>query len=158
MSKGPVSNGPDQTGDTSDLPGRYERWLILLLRGVAVITWLAFLAAVMPEKWIVEISEELGFDPFPHSPLTFYLARNLSLLYGMVGAGLWLITFDFDRYQPLIKYFALGTIAFGALQLVVDFQASMPIWWTLGESVSTMLGGMLVGWLDRKVCWERANA
>ncbi len=142
---------PGKTGDNPD------RWLILFLRVIAGTTLLAFAAAVMPEKWIVETAEALGFDPFPHSPLTFYLARNLSLLYGFGGAGLWIITIDFDRYRPLVGYLAIGTIAFGVLQLVVDSQSALPYWWTLGEGLSTVLGGVAIGWLDRTARTKRTS-
>jgi len=125
------------------------RRLLLFLRGVGYVTLLAFAAAVMPEKWMVEASEFLGFEPFPDSPLTFYLARNLSLLYGFVGAALLIIAADLDRYRPLVGFAAKGTLLFGVLQLVVDGQSSMPIWWTLGESLSTFGGGCLLWWLDK---------
>lgn len=145
----------DQPMSGQDIPATGEltpdeRRLNLLLKVVAVITWLAFAAAVMPQQWIVEISEWLGFDPFPYSPLTFYLARHLSLLYGFLGAGLWVITTDFHRYRKLISYLAIGTIAIGLGQLIIDLQAGMPLWWTLGESISTMFGGGLIWWLDRR--------
>ena len=124
--------------------------LIVFLRLVGGVSLLAFAAAVMPEKWIVEISEFLGFDPFPYSPLTFYLARNLSLLYGFVGAALLVVSTDLKRYFPLIRYAAIGTIIFGVLQLIVDWQAGLPVWWTLGESLSTLFGGVLLFWIQHK--------
>jgi hypothetical protein len=111
---------------------------------------LAFAAAVMPEKWIVEISEALGFDPFPMSPLTFYLARNLSLLYGFVGTALLALSLDLPRYHHLIRYAAFGTVLFGGLQLVVDLQSNMPLWWTWSESMSAVVGGFLMYWLYRR--------
>ncbi|MEM1068721.1 MAG: hypothetical protein AAGG48_13970 [Planctomycetota bacterium] len=123
---------------------RQDRSIILLLRFVGIVTLLAFGAAVMPAKWIVEASEWLGFEPFPDSPLTFYLARNLSLLYGYIGALLLLISFDLPRYRPMIRYIALGTVSFGFLQLIVDSMSELPWWWTLGEGVSTIFGGGLV--------------
>ena len=134
-----------------------DRWLLLYLRAVAAVTLLAFAAAVMPEKWMIETAEALGFEPFPYSPLTFYLARNLSLLYGFVGAGLLIITLDFERYRPLVPYLAIGTMTFGVLQLVVDAQAALPFWWTLGESSSTLLGGVLIWWLDMRARANRAS-
>jgi hypothetical protein len=76
--------------------------------------------------------------------LTFYLARNLSLLYGFVGVLLILLSMDLDRYRPLVGYIAVGTIAFSLMQLVVDSMACLPAWWTLGESLSTLLGGLLL--------------
>jgi hypothetical protein len=124
---------------------------VLLLRVVGGITLLAFAAAVMPERWMIETAEALGFDPFPQSPLTFYLARNLSLLYGFVGIGLLVLTMDFARYRQLIRYLGWGTMGFGILQLIVDSQSSLPLWWTVGESTSTFLGGLLIEWLNRRV-------
>lgn len=140
---------PGEVGDSMTLT-RAQRQLIGFLRMVASITLLAFVAAIMPEKWIVEIAEELSIDPFPHSPLTFYLARNLSLLYGFGGIGLFVICGDFHRYRPLLPWLAAGTVAFGMTQWIVDAQSGLPIWWTLGESLSTIGGGILIGWLYRR--------
>ena len=75
-----------------------DRYIVLFLQVVGGISLLAFLAAVMPEHWMVETAKVLGIDPFPASPLTFYLARNLSLLYGFVGA---LSAADFLRFGSL---------------------------------------------------------
>ncbi|MCG8650757.1 MAG: hypothetical protein MI861_13045 [Pirellulales bacterium] len=132
-----------------------DRWLVLYLRVVGMITLLAFAAAIMPEDWIVGIAAWLGFEPFPHSPLTFYLARNLSTLYGFLGAGLLIVLGDLDRYRPLIRYLAWGTMAFGVLQGIVNAQAAMPYWWTLGESLSTFTGGVIIWWLDQSAQSQR---
>jgi hypothetical protein len=130
--------------DTSSPTPSRTTALVWFLRIVGGVSLWAFAAAVMPEKWIIEIAEALGFDPFPYSPLTFYLARNLSLLYGFVGAALLAVSIDLPRYHHLIRYAALGTMLFGVLQLVVDLQANMPAWWTWGESMSAVLGGALL--------------
>lgn len=129
--------------------GWRPRALVFFLRAVGGISLLAFAAAVMPEAWMVQTAEALGFKPFPYSPLTFYLARNLSLLYGFVGAFLLAVSFDLPRYRELIRYAAIGTILFGVLQLVVDTQSGLPAWWTWGESMSTLLGGVLLYWIQQ---------
>ena len=134
------SDPPRQTVET--------KILVVFLRVVGGVSLLAFAAAIMPHGWIVRIAEALGFEPFPDSPLTFYLARNLSLLYGFVGAALLVLSFDLARYRPLIRYAAIGTLLFGVLQLIVDSQAGMPLWWTLGESMSTLVGGFLLFWVQ----------
>lgn len=128
-------------------PGR-ERGLLLFLRVVGGFTLLAFVAAVLPADWMVEIADELNVGPLPDLPLVFYLARNLSLLYGFVGAALLIVASDLPRYRPLVRYAWKGTLLFGVLQLVVDTMAGMPWWWTLGESGSTVAGGMLLRWLE----------
>ena len=125
-----------------------DLYTVLVLRAVGGVSLLAFLAAVMPEPWMVQIARVLGIDPFPSSPLTFYLARNLSLLYGFVGVLLILISLDLDRYRPLVWYVAAGTILFGILQLVVNSMSGLPAWWTWGESGSTFCGGLLLYWIQ----------
>ena len=137
-----------ETINASPLTRPY-RWVVLFLKFIGSAALLAFIAAVMPEKWIVEIAEELGFDPFPHSPLTFYLARNLSLLYGFTGAALWLVALDISRYRPLVFWIAIGTITFGILQAMVDSLSGLPSWWTLSESLSTFAGGWALLFLER---------
>ena len=135
-------------------PDFWFKFLRAFLYGIGAVTLLAFGAAVMPEKWIVEASEFLGFVPFPFSALTFYLARNLSLLYGFVGVLMLFMSRDIYRYRYLIRMLSKCTIAFGILQLIVDAQASMPIWWSLGESFSTFVGGVFFYWLQSKVDWS----
>ncbi|TVP96985.1 MAG: hypothetical protein EA381_16190 [Planctomycetaceae bacterium] len=110
---------------------------------------LAFAAAVMPQAWIVSIGERLGFAPFPDAPLTHYLARNLSLMYGFVGGLIWWIASDLARYRSLVSPLAVAVVLFGLSQAVVDTQAGMPIWWIAYESVSTILGGVMLLLLDR---------
>jgi hypothetical protein len=127
------------------------RWFLWLIGGV---TLFAFAAAVMPEKWMIEASEFLGFSPFPNSPLTFYLARNLSLLYGFVGVLMLYLARDIFHYRKLIRTLSLCTVAFGFFQFIVDTQASMPLWWSASESSSTLFGGVFFYWLQSKVDWS----
>lgn len=142
-----LSNNTEMVGEATN--SSRERWLLLFLRLIGATSLFAFLASVMPASWIISISEELGFDPFPDSPLTFYLARNLSLLYGFVGATLLVIASDLPRYRPLVRYAAIGTLLFSGFQLVVDSMSGLPWWWTLGESGSTLVGGLMLYWIQR---------
>lgn len=134
---------------------RSDIWLCRLLQLIAYTALLAFLTAVMPARWIEETAEWLGFDPFPESPLTYYLARNLSLMYGFVGATLLVIVNDYQRYHPVIRIVAIGTVLFGLLQSVVNIQSRLPWWWIALESVNTLLGGVLIYWFD--ACARRSR-
>lgn len=127
-----------------------SRILTLFLRVVGAFTLLAFAAAVMPAAWFIEITDWMKLEPFPDTPLAFYLARHLSLLYGFVGIGLLVISYRLPKYRELVPLLGYGTIAFGVLQCVIDYQAQMPAWWTWGESISTTIGGTMILWLDRK--------
>jgi hypothetical protein len=127
-----------------------EKWLRLFLKVVGVVTLFAFAAAVMPAQWMEEIAGALGIEPFPRAPLTFYLARNLSLLYGFAGCLLLIVAADLSRYRPLVRMIAYGAILFGILQAIVDAQSGMPWWWTAYESVSSIIGGLIIWWLDHR--------
>jgi hypothetical protein len=124
-----------------------DRRVLLFFKFIGTWALVAFLAAIMPQNWIVEIAEALGFEPFPLSPLTFYLARNLSLMYGFVGLTLWLIALQYERHRYLTGPIAYGTFVFGTLKGIVDIQSAMPIWWILYESLTTIGGGVLLAWL-----------
>ncbi|TWU47824.1 hypothetical protein [Rubripirellula reticaptiva] len=133
----------------NEIQVRNRNRLKWLLRLVGVSGLFAFGAAVMPEKWMIEIAGELGIDPFPDSPLTFYLARNLSLMYGFVGVMFLLIARDLDRYFELVRVLTFCTVAFGTGQWIVNSMAGLPTWWVLGESLSTIGGGLLMAWFVR---------
>jgi hypothetical protein len=133
----------------TEIRTRPATWLIWFLRVVGAISQLAFVAAVMPESWIIEISEELNLEPFPETPVAFYLARHLSLIYGFIGIALIVISYQLTRYRDLVGYLSIGIIVFGFLQGLIDFQSGMPIWWTAGESISTAIGGLMMVWLHR---------
>ena len=133
--------------DPSKYPAGY---LAGFLRFVGIFTQLAFVAAFMPQAWIVRITDQLHLPAFPDNPVAFYLARHLSLIYGFIGIALIVFSYRMDRYRDAVGYFGLGVIGFGVLQAAIDWQAAMPIWWTAGESISSICGGLLILWLDRR--------
>jgi hypothetical protein len=117
------------------------RWFFDLVGGV---TLLAFGFALMPTPWFAWCADQLGIDDFPTHRLTYYLARHLSALYGCVGVLMLVVARDVVRFAPLVAAFGWGAIGFGGLQVVMDTQAGMPIWWTAGEGLSTVAGGILL--------------
>lgn len=132
------------------VPSKYPAsWLIWFLRLVGIVSQLAFVAAVMPESWIVKITAELNLEPFPETPLAFYLARHLSLLYGFVGIALIVVSYNITRFRDYLGYLAIGVVAFGLLQGLIDAQSGLPIWWGAGESISTIIGGLIMLWLHK---------
>jgi hypothetical protein len=143
---------PTNTQHTSSHgPWNPERllWLRRFLNLVGCVTLLAFAFALMPEPWFAWCADHLGIDPFPEHPLTYYLARNLSALYGYVGVVMLFVARDLVRYHPLIGALGWGTLSFGILQLVIDSQSGLPVWWVLGEGLSTVAGGICILVLSR---------
>ncbi|WP_372894804.1 hypothetical protein [Stieleria sp.] len=133
--------------DTVNYPAS---WLIWFLRLVGIVSQLAFVAAVMPESWIIAITDALKLERFPETPLAFYLARHLSLLYGFIGIALIVVSYRLARFRDFVGTLSVGIIVFGLLQGLIDFQSGMPIWWTAAESISTIVGGGMMLWLHRR--------
>ncbi|MEO1618984.1 MAG: hypothetical protein AAFV88_24245 [Planctomycetota bacterium] len=141
------------TASPGELPIHTQR-LPGFLHWVGVGTLTAFVAALMPASWFEWSTEKLNLGEFPEQPVAYYLARHLSMMYGFVGIAL--IVFarrlrrDHDpRDHELAVLLGYGVVAFGALQAVLDLQADMPSWWTAAESISTVLGGLLILWLAK---------
>ncbi len=96
-----------------------------LLRLIALTTIPAFIAAVMPQPWLVAMLHwaEPGL---PTGLLVSYITRCLMGLYGVMGVQAVIWSFDVRRYRPLIvNLFGFAFIA--ALGgLIVLFTAQPP--------------------------------
>ncbi|MEL7338264.1 MAG: hypothetical protein AAFN70_18885, partial [Planctomycetota bacterium] len=73
------------------------RWTITFLNVVGWSTVTAFLAAVMPDHWIQFSTTQFGFEAFPQHPVAEYLARQVSLFYGI--GGVWILYLAMDLRQ-----------------------------------------------------------
>jgi uncharacterized membrane protein HdeD (DUF308 family) len=109
---------------------------------------LAFLAVVMPTSAMAAIADWLGVGPLPRSPLTEYLTRSLSAMYGVLGVLH--LARDVVRYLDLIVVFGWLTVLAGVIQTVIDFAAGMPLLWSWSEGPSTVLAGLAYVWLARR--------
>jgi len=139
----------DRTVEAAHNGKRPLSWLRTLLYFVGGTALFAFAAAFMPSSWIVWTTDQLGVEPFPETPVAFYLARHLSLMYGLIGVALVYVARDLPRFRDLIGLVAIGVIALGIMQGLIDFQSGLPLWWTAGESISTILGGFILYWLHQ---------
>lgn len=120
------------------LSDRHLSWL-LYLGGVGTLS--AFIAVVLPAEWLRDIATWLGVA-FPSGPLTIYLARHLSLLYGMVGVLFLWFAQDVRRYRPLLSKLGIAAVIFGLAQAIIGVTAAMPNAYTAMESLSTIFGGI----------------
>lgn len=110
----------------------------------------AFLAVVMPTSTMAAIADWLGVGPLPRSPLTEYLTRSLSSMYGVLGVLHLYLARDVVRHLDLIVVLGWLTILAGAIQTVIDFAAGLPLSWSLSEGPSTVLAGLAYVWLARR--------
>ena len=131
------------------------RLLVALLRLAGATMVLAFPAMLLPNDWMAATHEWLGLGEFPRRPVVEYLARSIAALYGFHGVLLLMLSSDPLRYRPILWYVAAMNVLFGAMMVVVDAVAGMPLVWTLGEGPPIIAFGLMIGWLIRSLSVDR---
>ena len=126
---------------------RILAWLLYVLGGMMSA---AFLAVLMPTSAMASIADWLGVGPLHRSPLTEYLTRSLSTMYGVLGVLHLYLARDVVRYLDLIVVIGWLTVVAGAIVTVVDFTAGMPPLWSWSEGPPTVLAGLAYVWLARR--------
>ena len=127
-----------------------ERLLQLVLRLGGVGLCLAFPTVLLPVDWMASTHESLGLGPFPRSVIVEYLARSISLLYGLHGVLLLIVARDPARYREIVHYLAFFNISFGVAMVVIDLKTGMPWFWTLVEGPVVAGIGVVIGVLNRR--------
>jgi len=126
---------------------QFLTWLLYVLGGMMSV---AFLAVVMPTSSMAAIADWLGVGPLHRSPLTEYLTRSLSTMYGVLGVLHLYLAREVVRYLDLIVVIGWLTVLAGAIVTVVDFAAGMPLLWSWSEGPPTVLVGLAYIWLARR--------
>lgn len=124
-----------------------EWWLVWWLRLSAGVLLLALAAVFLPQSWMVQANDWLGFGPLPDTPLVGYLTRSLSAAYALLGVLTLALAADVRRYAPLIGCLGWAYLAFGAVLLVIDFAVGMPLAWALIEGPVVIGSGAMQLWL-----------
>lgn len=124
------------------------KWLLILMGAMAVF---AFAAMIMPTDWMESVNDSVGLGPFPRTPLTQYLTRSLSALYGCLGLLTVYLGLNVRRHLDVIIFVGWLTILLGALLTGLDFKIGMPASWSWGEGPPTVLVGAAILWLAHKV-------
>jgi len=128
-----------------------ERLLFRLVQLNAAILLLAFPCALLPFAWMDTVHRDaLGLGELTNVPITKYMARSLSLVYGMHGVLLVAITRNWERYRSAVPFLAKLHIALGAALLAVDIDAGLPWWWAASEGPGLIGYGLLVLAVSRR--------
>jgi len=128
---------------------RSETILKLVLRLSGSIMLLAFAAALLPIEWMAATHRWLGLGVFPDNSLVEYLTRSASVLYGIHGGLLLVLSGRPRRYRSVIAYLAGINLLAGVALVVIDILAGMPWYWVIAEGPSIFAFGVLVLWLLR---------
>lgn len=126
-----------------------QRLLAWTLRLAAVGEFPAFATAVMPFGWMQATHAWLGLGALPAIPVVVYMARSLSLAYGLHAILMWIIATDVDRYRPLVVFHGWAFLALSPIFFVLDRSAGLPWFWTLIDAWPCLFFGVAVLWLLR---------
>jgi hypothetical protein len=125
------------------------RTLRLLLRLAGAFLCTAFFAMIMPTAWMAGTHEWLGMGEFPRRPVVEYLTRSIAPLYGFHGVLMLLVASNLTRLRPVALYLGGMNLLFGTFVTVIDFEAGLPWWWSLGEGPPIAAFGLVILWLVR---------
>ena len=127
------------------------RWMliwILRLAGGAML--MALLFVFCPFEWMASLHKQIGLGELRYTPLLSYLIRTLSALYASMGAIIFFLSFDIDRYRPLIRFLGAISILGGLGVTALDAILRLPVLWTALEGPLTIvLGVFLIVLLSR---------
>jgi hypothetical protein len=128
-----------------------ERLLAILLKIIAAAATLAIVPVFMPHAWMDSCHRGLGLDELPETPIIVYLTRSLSAMYVFHAGLLWVVASDVRRYAAIVTYLALAFMAVGIVMLGIDVKAGLPWFWIAGEGPSTIVVGLAVLVLQRRM-------
>ena len=123
------------------------RLLVFFLRFGGTVLVLAFGAMLLPVDWMAASHRWLGMGEFPDAPLTDYLIRSISALYGFHGVLVLLVAGDPLRYERIVRYLAVMDIVFGLMMIAIDLHAGMPALWVMFEGPPLVGVGVVILYL-----------
>lgn len=123
------------------------RWFLRVI-GTGSLSALLFVPA--PYACMNGIHGLLGMGVLPDAPVVGYLARSTSAFYGLTGGLLWLVSFDTQRYRPVIAYLGAGFVALGLSLAAIDWIEGLPLFWRVAEGPIDALFGVAILWLNRR--------
>ena len=123
-----------------------EYLLVMFLRVAGAASLCGLIFVPFPYRWMDAVHRWLGMGPLPNAPIVLYLARSTSLFYAIIGALMWLVSFDVHRYHDVVLFVAGTYVFMGVTLTVVDWVDGMPRFWKLGEGpIVVSLGLLMLG-------------
>lgn len=121
-----------------------EKFLKIILRLSGTLLVLAFIAVFLPYEIMDNIHHQMGLGKLPQTPIVDYLARSVSLFYGIHGILVLYISFDIAHYAKFLKLLSLLGVMFGITIFIIDINANMPTYWSYSEGILVSLLNLLV--------------
>ena len=139
------------------MKNKMETMATRLLRLIGASICTAMIPAFFPLNWMNAIHGWLGLGEIPHQPIFEYLARSLCLMYFAHGCMVLAVSTDVVRYRPLVFLIGGLNLLLGALLILVDYWAKMPMFWTAMEGPPIFGVGILLLWIARSISEDSPN-
>lgn len=121
-----------------------ENILKLILRLSGALLVLAFIAVFLPYEIMNVLHNQMGLGKLPQIPIVDYLARSVSLFYGIHGVFVIYISFNIRHYVKFLKLLCILGFIFGVTIFFIDLNAQMPAYWSYSEGVLVSSLNLLV--------------
>ena len=134
-----------------------ERTIVIIYRVIGISGLFAIPFIALPHAWMSAIHDYVGLGELPDIPIVSYLTRSLSGFYAVVSVIILYISRDIRRYRGLVRLWSILFIAVGVVLTAIDATAPMPLSWTLTEGPPTIVVGLVILWLSRKIQPEQES-
>ena len=121
-----------------------EKILVIILRLSGLMLMTAFIAVFLPYETMAKIHFQIGLGTMPQLQIMDYLARSVSMFYGIHGVIVIYISFNLNMYLQFLKLLCYLGLLFGLSLFFIDINASMPSYWTFGESSIVVLLNLVI--------------
>lgn len=125
-------------------PENARKILTALLFLTGVILLLAFVAVLITPSAMAAGHQWLGLGDFPNRPITIYLARSTSLLYGVHGVLMVYTALTMKQHWRFALLFGALHVVIGLTMLFTDITSGMPLYWIIGEGVPIASVGVVM--------------
>lgn len=115
---------------------------ILVVSGLFLMIALA--AILLPTSTMAQAHQWLGLGEFPDRPITRYLARSTSLMYGVHGFMMFYTGLTIREHWRFVPIFGWLHVLTGVSVFLIDFFAPMPLYWILLEGPPVACLGILI--------------
>ncbi len=112
---------------------------------------LAVYAVVMPYEDMDGAHQWLGLGDLPDAPIMGYLARSTSFFYAFLGGLMWVLSFDLNRYRPVVCFLGWALISLGLTLFIVDIVEGLPLYWISIEGPTDTLSGCIILYFGRQL-------
>ena len=119
-----------------------------LLRLTGTVELLAFVAAVMPRRWMEAGHRWVGLGEMPQGAVVDFIIRQASFTYGLHGVLLWLLSWNVVRFRPLVVFTGISYLLCAPVFFLIEWRSGMPWFWTAFDSGSCLFVGGVLLWLD----------